>query len=433
MGKVYLSFLGTNNYLPCTYHYGNREVAGIRFVQEATVNLFCHGWGPTDRILIFLTEEARKRNWLDGGQKDVAAQTSCAGLETCLSRMALAARIEAVPIPDGKSEQEIWEIFQIVFGRLSDGDQVVFDITHAFRSIPMLAMVVLNYAKVMRNISLAGIYYGAFEVMGSMSEVRQIPQENRRAPIFNLNQFDALLDWTVAIDRFLGAGDAGPASDLVRQHIAPVKRESRGQDATAMQIGYLANRLKAFSQALSTCRGGKIPQVIRQLQEDIDHCLKLPLLPPLQPLLERLKAKVGIFDGNPVQDGLKAARWCLEHNLIQQGFTILQEFVVSYIIEATKANVHNKNCRSVASQAVKLFLQKIPEDNWYGDAAEHKPLARQIIQFFDQRRELAKTLERIKGYRDDINHGGFLKGAKEARVFTSGLHDLIGQIEAMLG
>ncbi|WP_207679589.1 TM1812 family CRISPR-associated protein [Desulfonema magnum] len=67
MAKAYLSFLGTNDYIPCIYTDGNREVSDIRFVQEATLELCCREWGDEDRILIFTTDEAYKANWLDDG------------------------------------------------------------------------------------------------------------------------------------------------------------------------------------------------------------------------------------------------------------------------------------------------------------------------------------------------------------------------------
>lgn len=53
MARVYLSFLGTNDYLACTYYTGDREVENVRFVQEATLGLYCRKWTPDDRIIIF--------------------------------------------------------------------------------------------------------------------------------------------------------------------------------------------------------------------------------------------------------------------------------------------------------------------------------------------------------------------------------------------
>jgi CRISPR-associated DxTHG motif protein len=43
-----------------------------------------------------------------------------------------------VDIPEGRSEQELWEIFDRVASAVDEGDTILLDITHAFRSIPMI-------------------------------------------------------------------------------------------------------------------------------------------------------------------------------------------------------------------------------------------------------------------------------------------------------
>jgi len=70
MANIYLAFLGTSDYLPCTYFYGQREVPRVRFVQEATVSLFCQDWQPQDRIIILTTRDAHQKNWQDDGHLD---------------------------------------------------------------------------------------------------------------------------------------------------------------------------------------------------------------------------------------------------------------------------------------------------------------------------------------------------------------------------
>ena len=176
MSKVYISFLGTNDYLPCTYFKDSREMENVRFVQQATLEFFCRRWTGKDRIIIFSTEGAFRRNWLDDGHKDkdTGGIKKCIGLNNCIKKLNLLPVLKRVSIPEGKSEQEIWDIFQIVFEDLKPEDEVIFDITHAFRSIPMLAIVILNYSKVMKNITIGGIYYGAFEVLGSIFEAEKL-------------------------------------------------------------------------------------------------------------------------------------------------------------------------------------------------------------------------------------------------------------------
>jgi hypothetical protein len=62
---------------------------------------------------------------------------------------------------------------------------------------------------------------------------------------------------------------------------------------------------------------------------DIEHT---DLLPPFKPLFSIISTSLKGFSDDSVRDGLKAAKWCLDHGLIQQGFTILNEVLVSHVL-----------------------------------------------------------------------------------------------------
>ena len=148
----------------------------------------------------FLTDDARKKNWEDDGQwdRDNSCPKKCKGLKSCIGLMNLPFHVEGVRIPEGHDEKQIWEIFDIVYKVLAHGDEVVFDITHAFRSIPMLAIIILNYSKVLKNIQLQRIQYGAFEALGPAFKVKEIPIDQRVAPLIDLTPLVTLSDWTMA-------------------------------------------------------------------------------------------------------------------------------------------------------------------------------------------------------------------------------------------
>lgn len=70
---------------------------------------------------------------------------------------------EEIQILEGRTEKELWKIYDEIFHVIDDRENVVFDITHGLRSIPLQALVALNCAKVIKNINIVGIYYGAYE------------------------------------------------------------------------------------------------------------------------------------------------------------------------------------------------------------------------------------------------------------------------------
>ena len=431
MANVYISFLGTNNYLPCTYFRDGNDFPNTRFVQEATVRLCCGEWTGDDRILIFSTDEAHKKNWLDNGHRDKGGEPlECSGLGQCLSRLHLEPSVEEVRVPSGESEQQLWEIFQILYDQLGEGDRVVMDITHAFRSIPMIALVVLHYAKVLKGLELDRIYYGAFEALGGLHEVSGMAPEMRRAPLFDLTPLYSLMDWSLAVDRFLGSGDASPACELAAVAVQPMLRVAKGRDEAALAISNVARSLNAFSKVMATCRGRDISKTAGKLKDDIERCTRVELLPPFKPLLERIGSKLTPFTGDdPIVDGICSARWCLDHNLIQQGYTILREVLVSYMAGSAGADLKDRAQRELAPYAAKLFHKSTPEAEWTGNASANPSLTRGYLSIFRLKPALADLFSELGDLRNDLNHAGFKNPPKRAADFGPKLEKLIVSAE----
>ncbi|MFQ5561038.1 MAG: TIGR02221 family CRISPR-associated protein, partial [Nitrospinota bacterium] len=206
MSKVFISFLGTGKYCECNYALKGKTVHGVRYIQEALLDLLSCDFTQSDRALIFTTKEAEAKNWTEK-------------LEKRLSPFGKRFSVENVSVPDGGSEKEIWEIFTIVFNTLKEGDDVILDITHGFRSLPMLSIVLLNYARFLKRINVRGIYYGAFEALGNRSEVEKIPLSERNAPVFDLTSFDVIQQWGFASENFVNYGNAEKVSELLEKSI----------------------------------------------------------------------------------------------------------------------------------------------------------------------------------------------------------------------
>ena len=427
MSKVFLSFLGANRYRECVYSYLEKPVPLTRFVQEATLRLFCSQWGKEDRVLVFTTSLAFKKNWVDNGHGGVSR-----GLDKCIRDIGLNALVRRIDIPDGHSENEIWDIFEAVYRNLNDGDEVVFDITHAFRSIPMLAVVVLHYAKVLKNIRLRGIYYGAFESLGTFSKIDDMPPEERKAPILNLTAFDQLLDWTLAVDRFLGAGDAKAVSALATAAVAPKLEETKGRDNAAAAVKGIANALNAYTKSISTCRGPDISRVVAYLSQELEKGKQVDLIKPLFPLFESIEKQVRLFKGNRIHDGIQSAKWCLGNNLIQQGYTILFETLITFYAESISVDILDEKTRNIISGALQIFIQKKPEREWRGDSPEYVRITRNIIEVGDRRPELVITFDKLRKIRNDINHAGYKKDSLKANYFYNKLEQLIDEADRCL-
>jgi CRISPR-associated Csx2 family protein len=447
-----MSVLGTTDYDPCNYlSPDGATISNVRFVQEATVSFHCRDWDESDRIVIFLTDTARTMNWEDNGHKDRSGKPKrLDGLRTSLEKLELKPRLVPARIPEGRTEDEIWEIFQIILDHIEDGDEVVFDVTHGFRSIPMLAFASLNYAKALKNVTLKGIFYGAFDArQGFAPKPKDAYGPPTDVPIFDLTKYDNLLDWGQAVDRFLRAGDASEVGRLAKEGINPLLRESRGRHKAAAQIDKLAKALERFTRDIAACRGPNLSNNAQQVKKMLSVTEGQALLKPLTPLMRKVEENIEVFDGDMVRDGLRAARWCLDHNLIQQGYTILQEFIVTYVCLKLDCDYLNRKAREKAAkllhktarskgarEASKLNAAASEEEGPCDDRASMET-ARKLIGLPDG---LVAVFSKLSERRNDLNHAGFRErgaeskktGGRTAESLAKKLGELLKDVESLL-
>ncbi len=430
MRNVYLSVLGTSPYVPCNYEADSlAKVENVRFVQEATLSLNCRDWTAEDRIFILTTDEAFNKNWMDGGHQELSE-----GLRTRIERLNLRAKAEAIKITSGKTVDEIWNIFNQIYDLLNDGDNVIFDITHAFRSIPMLAIVVLNYAKALKNINLEGIYYGAFEILGHPKEVeKEIPRiEDRNVPIFDLTAFNSLLEWSAAIQQFIKSGHAGPINDLAESELKPILRDQLDRRHAANQLKNLSRQLAKFSAIMATCRGTEISGIINTLKPFFTDSQAIDLIPPMKPLMEKIHRVIDRFSDHDIRNGIQAARWCMEHNMVQQGFTILQEILITGLVKAAGADIVNKKIRNIVNPAARFAGRETDHAQWDGSAAEYPEITKKIIEIYQNNKQLLSLMNRLTDSRNDINHAGYNRKAKPAERFHGQLRECIDDAETVI-
>lgn len=418
--KLFLSFLGTNNYVECNYFDENdpdNHVDGVKYVQEALIQMYCREFKAEDQYCFFLTDMARKMNWENDGQwnkEEKAYNLKNKGLCRRLEDMNLQGKINPVEIPEGFSSEELWKIFESVFSCIEDGDEVYLDITHAFRSLPLLGLVLLNYAKTLKNIEVKGIYYGAFEKLGPATKVAQMNQQDRNAPVLNLLSVSVLQDWTNAAYEFIHYGKVKNLVSLTDQEIKPILSESKGQDEVANGLRVVNKVLKELATALSTNRGKVIYEGIKynSLKEKIDLFTKEEtFIKPLNGILKKLKEKVGEFEENDPMHWLKSTQWCIEHEMYQQATTQLQEGVLTWLcIKLSEINDFfdwkKKEPRNLLSSVFTIISQKINENAWRNEAEKYRCFTRELVQhkFI---RKLATDFSALTQLRNDINHGGY--------------------------
>lgn len=416
--KIALSFLGTNDYIDCHYYLESTPAqisSPVKYMQEALVDLICTS--GIDVFYVFVTEEARKANWEDNGHIDRASQTPKpnTGLKNRLLQRGIA--VEAVPINPGFSEAEIWAIFESIIECIQTGDEVILDITHAFRSLPTLGTILIPYCRTMKSAQFSGIYYGAFEKLGMAQDVLGMPMDQRKAPIINLSSFVELMDWSTAADHIIRFGSLAAFADLAKnQNIIP----EADQDVRVRGAGKgLAEALRTIEGAFYTVRGKEILEgkMFAKLETNLKLLQSQTLKTPYSALLTKVAQQFSTFTPNNLMNGLQAVAWCKDNRLTQQGLTLLREWACIYVLEYFGKDSSQQHLKEATSSMLSGYVG----EQFSPNSKEKEPEKRQeeidLVAELEQQKlviSMQKIYESIRVPRNDINHAGMNTMASSA-------------------
>ncbi len=301
---IALTFLGTGDYKETTYIKHDDES------QTITTNLFpiavAELYKP-DKIIAFTTGRV--------------VETKENDLEKLRNKYD--DKFTTQNIPNGNSPTELWEIFNNCINVFKDDEynsevEIVLDITHAFRSIPLLIFIVAAYLRQVKNIKLKHIIYGAFEARNS---------EKNETPIFDLTPFVELLDWMNAVNVFQNYGDARSIASL---NVDPGMKAALNSLSDAL----LTNRTLEAQEAAMTFN--------REAQEAAMTFNDVPSddtqQPPFQMLVDQLKQSYQSMAVNNPSDNpknsLKAQfqqiKWYMDNQHYLQAITLMREWLISY-------------------------------------------------------------------------------------------------------
>lgn len=431
--KVFISILGTGNYKPCIYRQGDFTSTETRFIQEATLDfLRKHSeWSATDAAYIFLTPTARTANWQAEPINiyDSHKVKDYAGLEPTLSQMGLPFPVEPIEISEEGDEEAIWSVFRSIYDQIREGDRLYIDITHSFRYLPMLLLVLTNYAKELKGAEVVSITYGNWE---AKTEIK---------PIVDLGALIELQDWTVAAGEFLRNGRASGLAKLTKERVTPILKATKGKSEAADGLRKLVDRLTTVSESLTTIRGKEIlsGKIFKKLDE-CTHGLDADLITPMVPLINKIKHSFRDFDTKPsVSNGFAAARWCHGMQLYQQSITILQETMKAYVAASHGYPSDDEDYTELASKAFHFHIAKgsIPEDEWQldeSDPTDREARAEVVRQFLagSAVRELHPLYTKIGQLRNDFNHAGFKSNPRDEKKILRDIKKYISDTEEML-
>lgn len=333
--KVLLSFLGTNSYVETYYEInGQKCPKPVRFIQEALVELIFKDWTEADHIYVFCTggeNGSYKKNWLDGGQEKAETDAERIGLESRLKAVCTTVPFENVEICEGFSSDEVWKMFETIYGVMKEGDEIYLDITHAFRSIPLFSTVLMNYARYLKHTSVQAVYYGAFEKLGPVYKVRKMPMEERVAPIVDMSDVIQLQQITGTASSLTEFGRIGKLSEILLLHSEnPAYEQAR---VCLKRVGEAVSELDSYIQSnrILDIEEGKYMRTIQDYKRTLNRT-SLPV--PIKNVVYKLVDELKEFVPEKSKQNIEAAiNWARKYKMLVSALTLSQEYIITLCTE----------------------------------------------------------------------------------------------------
>ncbi|MGX2040914.1 TIGR02221 family CRISPR-associated protein [Methylocaldum sp. MU1018] len=226
--KVLVSTLGKSRLDPQTGYKKARYRFDGEFVREVPFfGLALREFSRPDRMVVLGTAGSMWDVFIEHHAKDDALEEARIKLMeavqnetvgpalldavTPLVEQRLGIPAKLVLIPYAKTLEEQVEILRILATEIGSGEQVILDVTHGFRHLPMLSLVAARYLERINGNAIEEIYYGALEMTPPGGET----------PVLKLTGLLRLMDWIQALAAYDKDGDYGVFADLLRQEGFP--------------------------------------------------------------------------------------------------------------------------------------------------------------------------------------------------------------------
>lgn len=399
-----LTFLGTTSYFSTTYVWETQEKT-TEYVAAALAEFFA-----VETVQTFLTTEARAKHW------HVFKNTVL--------------NAKDIPIPSGQTEDELWQIFEAVVNSVEPGEEIILDVTHSFRSIPLFVFLAGIYLQKSRNVTISGVYYGAYE------------RDRERSPIFNLTPTLKFADWLIATDKFLNTGSAADLAKLLSTIQRDFYRKGRQKREPIVPTSLISfgTRIQAISDSIELVRPLKLMEETALLEEISYDTLKHDVgafAHPFALLLDRIRTDYKQFaltnprEAQPNQSLIKQfelLRWYVNKSLTTQAILLGRELVVSALCVGLERDFLNKSERKQVEEGLNDLVE------WTKDK-ELKPAPPSVNAFeriIDDLDKLSGFWSKLRDVRNDLAHTEMRQDSLSAAKMTNFVHqELLNQLQEL--
>lgn len=232
----------------------------------------------------------------------------------------------------GISKEQIKENINIILGLRSymkQGDEIIFDITHCFRSLPLFIMQLILYLKQIESpkVTISHIYYGMLDVM----------KELGYAPIVDLGGIVNLSDWISGAYSFKMTGSAKKICSLIEN-----------DDKATCSV------LEKFSNFLGLNALGQLQQQVKSLS-GIHYQSQLEELAVKPTVDSFIKTFKNVSSASEFQ--FRLAKWQFDKMNYLSSFTSFVESIVTKVCEDSQLHWQDRDTRDDVRKALGRNLE----------------------------------------------------------------------------
>ena len=205
--RLLISFLGTGDYTPTYYTFPGspRPERPTAFVQHAIIEHFHQQMQPFTHVHMLLTSESKAGNWVE-------LHDELRGAEL-LNELVLTSDDSIAS--DQQDTDSHWGWFRQILEVVNRDDEVVFDFTHGFRSVPIALSAALALLQRTKPFVLRGAYYG-------FTPRLKPPQSPCEGSMIDMAPFYEVNHWAEAVGSLVDSANADPLAALAKSSTSPL-------------------------------------------------------------------------------------------------------------------------------------------------------------------------------------------------------------------
>ncbi|MGQ9487117.1 MAG: TIGR02221 family CRISPR-associated protein [Armatimonadota bacterium] len=394
-----ITSVGTGKYNEVSYIWNGKEHKTDIF-PDALVE-----WLQPQKTVVLLTQESAERYW-----------------ETLRSLLGTRTSLHRVDIPDGHSEAEIWEIFDKIVQSVEQGEEVAIDITHAFRSLPLIFFVVTAYLRVVKKVKVSHVLYGCYI------------SDDQPAPVIDLRLMLDLLDWMEGVRRFRELGDARFMGKTLKNTQNTLYRERSG-GAKPTKLKGIGKLLLDLSDNLHALRVRDVMKTSTKLKDEVQKAATevQQWAKPFGLMMEEVQQLAGelaydnpnVLNADTLQKQHSIIRKLIEHRQLVQAVLLQREWLVNYVLWRTEKG--NDWLRQDSREEAECSLNELIELVQNPQNIDASRLGKYMEQGEIER--VARLWSSLREPRNDLAHCGMRQNIQPA----SSLLQKVCEFERQLG